>query len=220
MNPVGSCSYFRPHTQPRSSPSLAPHSQAQPTRRAGLPTTSPFAGTSRVTTAPAPTNACAPIVNPHTTTTPAPSVAPTWTSVGRKSSRLRLLAERGRRSFVNRTPGPRNTSSSMITPSNNMTPFFTVTRLPIVTPPSTYAWSQILQLRPTSAPARTCANAQIRVPAPTWSVSHSPCGWTMTPFGTPESMTRSLFEYLVLRSRLPRSRAFSPRRSASNVRRR
>ena len=43
-----------------------------------------------MTTAPAPMKACAPIVNPHTTTTPAPNVAPTCTRVASNSSPLRF----------------------------------------------------------------------------------------------------------------------------------
>src|SRR6478752_2043299 len=41
----------------------------------------------------------------------------------------------------------------------------------------------MLQPSPTTAPGSTCANAQIRVPAPIESLSHSPCGCTKTPAG-------------------------------------
>jgi hypothetical protein len=41
--------------------------------------------------------------------------------------------------LVNTTLGPRKTSSSAVTPSNSSTAFFTVTRSPMRTPPSTKA---------------------------------------------------------------------------------
>ena len=44
--------------------------------RAGLPTTTAPGGTSRVTTAPAPIKAGAPIVTPGSSTAPAPTIAP------------------------------------------------------------------------------------------------------------------------------------------------
>jgi hypothetical protein len=95
-----------------------------------------WAATSRVTTAPAPTNACSPIVEPHTTTEPAPSVAPRRTRVGRSASPLRLMCARGVMSLVKMTPGPRKTSSSTVTPSKTITWFLTVTRFPTTAPPS------------------------------------------------------------------------------------
>ena len=55
-------------------------------RRAGTPTTSAWAGTSRLTTAPAPTKAYSPIVLPQTMVLLAPSVAPRWTRVRRYSA--------------------------------------------------------------------------------------------------------------------------------------
>ena|SRR6056297_1110181 len=59
-----------------------PHSHAQPCWRAGLPYTSACAGTSLVTTAPAPINACCPIVMPQTIVALAPMLAPRPTRVG------------------------------------------------------------------------------------------------------------------------------------------
>src|SRR5512147_217122 len=41
-------------------------------------------------------------------------------------------------------------------------------------------WSQMLQSRPITAPGRTWAKAQTRVPAPTRLLSRSPWGWTKT----------------------------------------
>ena len=66
----------------------------QPTWRAGTPTTSAKSGTSRWTTAPAPTNPYSPIVTPQTSVQLAPSVAPRRTRVGRYSP-LRTTAARG-----------------------------------------------------------------------------------------------------------------------------
>src|SRR4026208_2494292 len=51
-------------------------------RRAGTPATTASAGTSRVTTAPAPTTARSPIVTPHMMTAPLPIDAPLRTRVG------------------------------------------------------------------------------------------------------------------------------------------
>src|SRR5215211_1295834 len=88
--------------------------------------------------------------------------------------------------------GPRNTSSSTVTPSQTRTAFLTVTRSPRRAPPSMKAWSQMLQPAPTSAPSSTWAKAQTRVPAPTVSLSHSPCGCTNTPSpGCPAPLGRS-----------------------------
>ena len=57
---------------PSGPTSRCPHAHTQPRRRAGFPTTSAWSGTSRVTTAPAPTVANRPMSVPATTTTPAP----------------------------------------------------------------------------------------------------------------------------------------------------
>ena len=57
---------------PSASPRRRPQAQTQPIRRAGLPATSAWSGTSRVTTAPAPTVANRPTSAPATTTAPAP----------------------------------------------------------------------------------------------------------------------------------------------------
>jgi hypothetical protein len=78
--------------------------------------TSAKSGTSCVTTAPAPTNACRPTVVPQTIVQFAPSVAPRRTSV-RRYSCLRTTAERGFSTFVNTMLGPQNTSSSSVTAS-------------------------------------------------------------------------------------------------------
>ena len=49
-------------------------------------------------------------------------------------------------------------------------------------PVSTKAWSQTLQCLPIFAPFMTCANAQIRVPSPTSSLSQSPRSCTKKSF--------------------------------------
>ncbi len=76
------------------------------------------------------------MVTPQTTVTRAPRVAPARTRVGNSASPCRLIAARGVRSLVKVTPGPRNTSSSTVTPSKIITWFFTVTRLPTTAPVS------------------------------------------------------------------------------------
>ena len=88
----------------------------QPICFAGTPTTSAKAGTSRLTTAPAPTKAYGWTVVPQTMVQLAPSVAPWRTSV-RRYSFLRTTAERGLNTFVNTMVGPQNTSSSSVTAS-------------------------------------------------------------------------------------------------------
>jgi hypothetical protein len=85
-------------------------------RRAGTPVTSANGGTSRVTTAPAATKACAPTATPQTTVAFAPIVAPRPTRVCSKARR-RSVPARGVRTFVNTADGPTNTSSSSATPS-------------------------------------------------------------------------------------------------------
>ena len=54
----------------------SPQAHTQPIRRAGLPTTSAWPGTVRVTTAPAPTIANGPTSQPATTIAPAPIEQP------------------------------------------------------------------------------------------------------------------------------------------------
>jgi hypothetical protein len=94
----------------------SPQRQAHPMRRAGTPATSANGGTSRVTTAPAATKACAPMETPHTTVALAPMVAPAATRVGR-SDRLRSTNARGVTTLVNTAEGPTKTSSPSVTPS-------------------------------------------------------------------------------------------------------
>src|SRR5688500_9761621 len=77
----------------------APPASAYPVMRAGLPTTIAYGGTSRVTTAPAPTIAPRPMVTPGRIVAFAPIDAPFCTSVGVKcSGRLR---PRGNGSLAN-----------------------------------------------------------------------------------------------------------------------
>ncbi len=189
--PVPDFSCFVPQSvQVRSSGRRSPHTQTQPLAVAGLPATNAWAGTSFVTTAPAAAKAYSPISVPQTTTVPAPRVAPRRTVVDSSTSGPRLIAERGRRSLVNSTLGPRNTSSSQVTPVNTSVPFLTVTLSPSTAPVSTKAQSQMLQSRPMRAPGSTCANAHTRVPGPTSSLSQRPWGWTLTPVSVPVTSPR------------------------------
>lgn len=95
---------------------MLPHRQIQPVRRAGTPETTVCGGTSRVTTAPAATNANAPMRVPQTIVALAPMVAPGPTAVG-WIARLRSTAARGLRTLVNTADGPTKTSSASVTPS-------------------------------------------------------------------------------------------------------
>ena len=86
----------------------------------------------------------------------------------------------------------------MTTLSQIITPFFTVTRFPTTAPVSMNAWSPMLQCSPTRAPAITCANAQMRVPVPTCSLSHSAFWWmkaargSITATGSPYGLDQRL----------------------------
>src|SRR5271157_4809199 len=90
---------------------------------AGFPATMVFAGTSFVTTLPAPTMAFSPMVTPHRIVAFDPMDAPFLTYVGttlQSCSVCRLpplVAERGYLSLVNMTPWPTNAKSSITTPS-------------------------------------------------------------------------------------------------------
>src|SRR5438105_1652142 len=164
----------RQSSQVKLAGNRAPQTHDHPSARAGFPATSACAGTSRVTTAPAPTNAYSPMVTPQTMVALAPMVAPRRTIVSPNSSRFFLNPTRGRSTLVKTALGPTNTSSSRRTPSQMRTAFLMVTRLPITAPVSTKAWSPTLQRLPMRAPFMTWANAQMRVPSPTWSLSQSP----------------------------------------------
>ena len=131
---------------------------------AGLPTTTAFAGTFLVTTAPAPTIARLPMVRPGRMVALAPMDAPWRTTVLRNASGYSRL--RGKRSLVKVALGPTKTSSSSSTPSQSWTPHFTVTRSPTTALPSTNTPSQMLQFSPIFAPGRMWAKAQTRVPTP------------------------------------------------------
>jgi hypothetical protein len=100
---------------------ISPHAHAQPTTRAGTPTTTACAGTSRVTTAPAPMSAHAPMFSGATSVACAPMVAPSPTRVSSQpSERSRGNAARGRRTFVNIAAGPTKTSSPRTTPAHTL----------------------------------------------------------------------------------------------------
>src|ERR1700722_4409553 len=127
------------------------------------------AGTSRVTTAPAPIIASEPIVRPGRIVAFAPIEAPRLTKVRVYDAGFCLL--RGNGSLVNVALGPTKTSSSRVTPSQSCTPHLTVTRSPTSAPPSIKVWSQMLQSAPMRAPGSTCAKAQMRVLGPIVPVS-------------------------------------------------
>ena len=100
----------------RVASSGSPQRQTKPAARAGTPRTRTKSGTSRVTTAPAATNAHAPIVTPQRIVAFAPIVAPARTGVVSKRS-LRGKSARGRLTFVKVAGGPTKTPSSSRTPS-------------------------------------------------------------------------------------------------------
>src|SRR5581483_10053547 len=122
--------------------------------RAGLPATTAPAGTSRVTTAPAPTSAPSPIVTPPRTTAPEPIEAPRSTRVRRSiqsasvwSSPSSVVA-RGYLSLTKITPWPTKTSSARSTPSQ------------------TKEWLSILQRAPTLTPRWISTNGPTLVSSP------------------------------------------------------
>src|SRR6266852_4979398 len=96
--------------------------QTCPIGRAGLPATSAWSATSRVTTAPAATSAHRPTVIPATSTAPAPREAPVRTRILASSQSSALLIDpsalmaRGYLSFVKQTCGPTKTPSSTVAP--------------------------------------------------------------------------------------------------------
>src|SRR6184192_1270956 len=85
--------------------SRSPHWHIHPTRRAGTPSIRPKAGTSAVTTAPAPMKAYSPKVTPHTIVALAPIELPRFTRVGRYAC-LRETWARGFTTLVNTHDGP------------------------------------------------------------------------------------------------------------------
>ena len=108
--------------RPVASARRCPQAQTQPSRRAGLPATSAWSGTSRVTTAPAPTVANRPTSLPATTTAPAPIERPCRRRIGlttqssARASSPSAVMERGNRSLVRIAFGPMKTPSSTVTP--------------------------------------------------------------------------------------------------------
>ena len=100
------------------------------------------------------------------------SDAPSWTCRA-QDTRLVAACSAGSRRSRRLRSGRTNTSSPRRTPSHSCTPHFTVTRSPITTSFSMNTPSQMLHSAPMAAPGSTCANAQMRVPAPTWSDSQS-----------------------------------------------
>src|SRR5579859_5289997 len=123
--------------------------------RAGLPATMACGGTSRVTTAPAPTSAKRPTRTGATRVALAPTVAPSSTVV-RSQCGARGYPARGWRTLVNCAPGPTNTSA------------------PSTTPAHTLVWLWMRVPAPTTAPAATKQNA----PTTTSSPSSAPSDTT------------------------------------------
>src|SRR4051812_36443303 len=129
-------------------------SRVSPITRAGTPATIAYRGTSSVTTAPAPTRAPSPIVMAPMTVALDPMEAPRSTRVFSTIQSRSVcglpsgLVARGKRSFVNMTPWPMKTSSSILTPSQMK------------------VCEEILQRAPTMAFFCISTNAPIFVPAP------------------------------------------------------
>src|SRR5689334_553956 len=120
-------------------------------RRAGTPAIKPNAGTSLVTTAPAPTKQYSPSVVPQTIVAFAPIDEPRRTSVLRYSF-LRDTWLRGFITLVNTIDGPQKTSSSRMTPSYNETLFWILQLSPMRTPFITTTFWPRLQRLPITAP--------------------------------------------------------------------
>lgn len=142
---------------------------------AGLPITVVFDGIDFVTTAPAPTTQFSPMVIPGKITAPAPMDAPSSITVRRGLSKSDLLL--GYLSFVKTTFGPTKTPLPILNPFHIETPFFTVTRSPIITSDSMKQWAPILQFAPIDAPWSTMVNCQIRVSSPISFDSTNEVGW-------------------------------------------
>src|SRR5207247_9362668 len=108
-----------------------PHSQTQPTTFAGTPATRACAGTSLVTTAPAPTIAFRPIRMPQRIVPLAPMDAPSATSVATTSqSGLTAL---GYLSFVKQACGPTKTRWPIRTPLKRAAKFWILQSSPTET---------------------------------------------------------------------------------------
>src|SRR5439155_15152218 len=108
--------------------------------RAGFPATTVSAGTSFVSTLPAPTTARSPTVIPQSTVTLDPIDAPAFTSVGTHCQSFSVCnppaatVARGYRSLINVTLCPIKTSSSSVTPSHKNEWLDILQRLPTFTP--------------------------------------------------------------------------------------
>src|SRR3954453_10693787 len=139
----------RRHRSTRSS------SDTSRTTRAGTPMTTARAGTSRVTTAPAATNASSPTSRPGVSTAPPP------TRQARRRVTPRRAWSRGWRiivsSLVVTTPGPTKTSSSTVEYAVRYTSVCTRTRSPSTTSLSTVAPRPTTLSAPTTARSRTWA---------------------------------------------------------------
>lgn len=121
--------------------------------RAGTPITVAPSGTSRVTTAPAPTVASLPIVTPPRTVALLPIAAPDLTTTLLRSQSFQWeLRPEGLLSLTNMTPCPTKTSSSRVTPSQMK------------------VWDETWQFRPIRTPDCSSTNVPIIDPSP---ISHS-----------------------------------------------
>ena len=133
---------------------VSPHSHAQPMTRAGLPATMACGGTSRVTTAPAPTTAWRPTRTGATSVALAPTVAPSSTVV-RSQCGARGNAARGWRTLVNCAPGPTNTSWPSSTPSQTLVWLWMRVPGPMTAPPATKQNAPMTTSSPSRAPSAT-----------------------------------------------------------------
>src|SRR5690606_4397997 len=102
---------------------------------------------------------------PQTIVAFAPMVAPCFTSVC-KYSPLRLTELRGLITLVNTIDGPRNTSSSHLTPVYIETLFCTLTFFPSTTCGEITTFCPILQFSPITQSGMMWEKCQILVPAP------------------------------------------------------
>src|SRR5262249_42127207 len=151
----------RRHDDQQESGGRHPHrsrpraSRTSPTTRAGTPATTAWAGTSRVTTAPAPTTAPSPTVSPPRMVALLPIEARDRTSVRTTDQSASVwsapssVTALGYVSLMNITPWPTKTPSSIVTPSQMN------------------VWLDILQFDPTEAPFWISTQLPIFVPPPT-----------------------------------------------------
>jgi hypothetical protein len=134
-----------------------------PLTRAGLPPTTARAGTSRVTTDPAPTSASSPITTPGSTVTLAPSLARRPT----RTPRMQALTsgQRGMGALVSTTRGPSQQSSSSTDSSGTNTPVCIRTRWP------TRTWCSSTDPDPSETSSPISLSSRTSTPWPVWKRS-------------------------------------------------